>query len=153
MKPCSLLNLAPDKSRLKSLLKSSLEWATIELLQTWEFVLFFTMHHKAKLSQWITKEKSFPSWCVQADADAHQCQCIRSSELTCPLCQFRVCIVCLVLYYTSKHCETPAGVDKTGSPGSCAFPLTSTSQTFITLREIFYDRFGSTVVIHFCLEK
>ena len=84
-------------------MKSSLEWATIKLLQTREFVLFFTtMHHKAKLSQWITKEKSFPSWHVRADADTHQRRRIPSSELMHPLHQFRVCIVQLVLACTVR---------------------------------------------------
>ena len=74
-----------------SLMKSSLEWVTIEFLQTGEFVLFFTtMHNKAKLSQWITKKKSFPSWHVRADI----------ARLTCPLCYFHVCVVRLVLAST-----------------------------------------------------
>lgn len=41
------------------------------------FLFFTTMTQKAKLSQWITKEKSFPSWRVRADASivsvAHLC--------------------------------------------------------------------------------
>ena len=63
-KPCT----SPNLSRLnKSLIKRCLEWATIELLQPREFVLFFaTMHHKANLSQY-NKRKIFsfltlPNW-------------------------------------------------------------------------------------------
>ena len=83
-KPCRSLNLA-WLITAKALMKSSLEWATIELVQTQEFVLIFTtIHHKAKLSQWITKEKSFPSWRVRADADARQRWRVPSSELTRP---------------------------------------------------------------------
>ena len=83
-------------------MKSSLEWATIKLLQTIvgnrEFELFFTtMHHKAKLSQWISKEKSFPSCRFWAAADAHQCWHIHSSQLMRPLRQFCVCNICLIL--------------------------------------------------------
>ena len=56
---------------------------------------FTTMHHKAKLSQWITKEKSFPSWCIWADADTCQHWHVPLSKLTRPLHQFHVCVVSL----------------------------------------------------------
>ena len=52
------------------------------------FVFFTTMLHKAKLSQWITLEKSFPAWHLP------------SSSLTHPLHQFCVCIVPFVLACT-----------------------------------------------------
>ena len=66
-----------------------------------QFVLFFTtMHQKAKLSLWITKEKSFPSWHVRADAVARQRRRIPSSELTRPLRHFCICVVRLVLACT-----------------------------------------------------
>ena len=58
------------------------------------------MHHKAKLSQWITKEKYFPSWRVWAYADAHQRRRVPSSELTRPSRQFRVSIVRIALACT-----------------------------------------------------
>ena len=66
---------------------------------------FTTMHHKAKLSQWITKEKYFPSWRVRADADAHQRRRVPSSELTRPSRQFRVSIVRIALACTVHFCN------------------------------------------------
>ena len=84
--------------------EKSLEWATIELLQTREFVLFFTiMHHKAKWLQRITKIKFFPSWHVWADADAHQRWYVPSSKLMHTLRQFWVCVVHLVLACTVRY--------------------------------------------------
>ena len=54
--------------------------------------LFFpTMHHKAKLSQWIRNEK-FVSFLT------HQCWRVPLSKLMRPLGQFCVCIVRLVLF-------------------------------------------------------
>ena len=54
--------------------------------------LFFpTMHDKAKLSQWIRKEK-----CVSFLT--HQRWRVPLSKLICPLGPFCVCIVCLVLF-------------------------------------------------------
>ena len=65
------------------------------------FGCFTTMHHKAKLSQWITKEKSFPSWYVRADTDArqHQCYTLVRADAS-KLYQFRVCVFHLVLACT-----------------------------------------------------
>ena len=63
------------------------------------FVFFTTMPHKAKLSQWITLKKSFPAWCVRADADARQLWHILSSSLMHPLHQFCICIVPFVLAF------------------------------------------------------
>ena len=60
--------------------EKSLEWATIELLQTREFVLFFTiMHHKAKWLQRITKIKSFPSWHVWILTESMTIFCLSKS--------------------------------------------------------------------------
>ena len=64
------------------------------------FVFFTTVPHKAKLSQWITLEKSFPAWCVRADVDARQLWHVPSSSLKHPLHQFCVCIVRFVLACT-----------------------------------------------------
>ena len=112
MKPSTTLNLSTKVPHEKSL-----EWATIELLQTREFVLFFTiMHHKAKWLQWITKIKSFPSWHVWADADAYQRWYVPSSTLMHTLRQFRVCVVHLVLACTVRY----SGVIKEGKMG-CIF--------------------------------
>ena len=113
MKPSTTLNLST-----KVPYEKSLEWATIELLQTREFVLFFTiMHHKAKWLQWIiTKIKSFPSWHVWADADAYQRWYVPSSKLMHTLRQFRVCVVHLVLACTVRY----SGVIKEGKMG-CIF--------------------------------
>ena len=62
--------------------KVPLELVIVELLQPWEVgLLFTTMPHKVKLSQWITKYNSFPTWCIQADGYARQCWHIPSSEL------------------------------------------------------------------------
>ena len=112
LKPSTTLNLSTKVPHEKSL-----EWATIELLQTREFVLFFTiMHHKAKWLQRITKIKSFPSWHVWADGDAHQRWYVPSSKLMHTLRQFRVCVVHLVLACTVRY----SGVIKEGKMG-CIF--------------------------------
>ena len=119
MKPSTTLNLSTKVSHEKSL-----EWATIELLQTREFVLFFTiMHHKAKWLQRITKIKSFPSWHVWADADAHQRWYVPSSKLMHTLRQFRVCVVHLVLACTVRYSrvikEGKMGCIFVGCPSFC----------------------------------
>ena len=63
------------------------------------FVFYNNAHKKAKLSQGITKEKCFPSWC-QMTQNAHQHWHILSSELMRPLPHFHICIVRLLLACT-----------------------------------------------------
>ena len=75
MKRSTTLNLSTKVPHEKSL-----EWVTIELLQTREFVLFFTiMHHKAKWLQRITKIKSFPSWHVWILTESMTIFCLSKS--------------------------------------------------------------------------
>ena len=58
MKACCKVN--SDYGLTMSAMNTSLEWATMKLLETREFVLFFTiMHHKVKLLQWIAKKNLF----------------------------------------------------------------------------------------------
>ena len=97
---------ALHKSWWKSLMKSSLEWVTIKHLHTLGFFFFFftTMPQKAKLSQWITKEKKFSfltclSWrrclsalaCTLVQADtfiASVAHLLVLLVVTCTLCVF-----------------------------------------------------------------
>ena len=99
-------------------------------------LFFSTMHHKVKLSQWIRKEKSLPSWHISADA-------VPSSELTHPLCQFCVCIVRLVLACTVASCvfagtplwnsKQPTDCQLTrGSPYRMSFKGIQSSSIFLT---------------------
>ena len=85
-------------------MKSSLEWANIKLLQTQKFVLFFFLRQctpkQSFHSEEQIKKNLFLSWRVQADADTCQRWHIPSSELMCPLRQFRFCFVRLVLACT-----------------------------------------------------
>ena len=87
-------------------MKSSLEWATIKLLQTQKFVLicFFCFLRQCTPKQSCHSEEQiknlFLSWRVQADADTCQHWHMPSSELMCRLRQFRFCFVRLVLACT-----------------------------------------------------
>ena len=94
------------RSRSKSLMKSSLEWVTIKHLHTlgFFFLFFTTMPQKAKLSQWITKEKNISfltrlSWrrrlsalaCTHVQADtfiASVAHLLVLLVVTCTLCVF-----------------------------------------------------------------
>ena len=116
----------------------------------------FVFHNNAPQSKAVTvnnERKIFSflmcwSWCWCSSVPMHTFIWAGMSivSVSC-LC----CLLSSVLYFKTLRNPCRGGQDRI--PGSCAFPLISTSQTFITLREIFYDRFGSTVVIHFCLEK
>ena len=91
VKPCMLPNLA-------LLITAEVPYGKFLRMSNYQgssnprICLFFpTMHHKAKLSQWIRKEK-FVSLLT------HQCWRVPLSKLMRPLGQFCVCIVRLVLF-------------------------------------------------------
>ena len=116
----------------------------------------FVFHNNAPQSKAVTvnngrKIFSFlmcPSWCRRSSAPMHT---FVWADMSIVSVSCLPCLLSSVLYFKTLWKPCRGGQDRVR--GSCAFPLISTSQTFITLREIFYDRFGSTVVIHFCLEK
>ena len=110
------------------------------------FFVFTTMHHKAKLSKWMTKEKSFPSWCIWADADTCQHWHEPLSKLTHPLHQFHVCVVSLS---SGLQCKGTLSLTQACEPCTPfgSFSLTSCTSTHRLKKKTLLTLFESQ---HYC---